>query len=71
MVKSRKKRDNEKPKIITLLKKGNEIIEMEIKCKVKKIGRTGYISVPKELIGKYVKLNFKKRSLDKELLGSL
>ena len=54
------KRDTEKPEIRILVKKGNEIVEMNIKSKVRSLGRSGYISVPRELLGKYVEVKYKK-----------
>lgn len=50
-----------KPRIIRkILRNDNDkLIEVEIKDTVKKLGRSGYISLPKELIGKYVNLRIK------------
>lgn len=50
-----------KPEIIkTLLKSDDEIVEMEIQKIVKKLGDSGYVSVPKELIGEYITISYKK-----------
>ncbi|HEY0089711.1 MAG TPA: DUF2080 family transposase-associated protein [Candidatus Lokiarchaeia archaeon] len=47
-----------KPRIISLKRniKTDKIEELIIKDIVKKIGRSGYIALPKELIGKYVQI---------------
>ena len=55
-----KQKKQTKPRIITsLIKQEDEIVELVIKDVVKPIGRTGYVSVPKELIGKYVTIIYK------------
>jgi putative transposon-encoded protein len=56
----------EKPTITRKLIQGDKIIEMEIKRKVGKLGlRSGYVALPKELIGKYVTINYKSDNADK------
>ena len=45
----------QKPRIVTIKRdKKDKIIDMVIKDRVKKIGKTGFISLNKELIDKYV-----------------
>lgn len=47
----------DKPRIIvSLITKEDKIAEAVIKDIVKKVGDSGYVSLPKELIGKYVKI---------------
>jgi len=46
-----------KPRIIQLLRRRNNLIsKIIIKDSVKKLGRSGYVALPKELIGKYVQI---------------
>ena len=46
-----------KPRIILSLSRENDkIIKLSIKDIVKKLSRSGYVALPKELIGKYVEL---------------
>lgn len=46
-----------KPRIVVHLETEDEkIIKIEIKDIVKKVGNSGYIAMPRELIGKYVKI---------------
>ena len=47
-----------KPRIILSLSRENDkIIKLSIKDIVKKLSRSGYVALPKELIGKYVNIN--------------
>ena len=49
-----------KPRIQTeLLTDNDKITSVCIKDTVKKIGRSGYVSLPKALVGKYVIINVK------------
>ena len=49
-----------KPRIQTeLLTENDKITSVCIKDTVKKIGRSGYVSLPKALVGKYVIINVK------------
>lgn len=51
----------DKPRIIDkLLKENDELIEIAIKDIVTAIGGSGHIFVPKELVGKYVTVTYKK-----------
>lgn len=49
-----------KPRIVTkLITSNDKIEEMVIKDSVKKIGRSGYVALPKQLVGKYVEIKLK------------
>ena len=49
-----------KPRILTKVISEEDIIkEVTVKDTVKAIGRSGYISVPRSLVGKYVELNLR------------
>ena len=63
------------PRIIhKLIRDKNKIVEMVIKDTVKAIGDSGFVSFPKELVGKYVEIKIKllnggdNNEMDKELL---
>lgn len=43
-----------------LLTQDDDIIEMDILDEVKTLGRSGYVSVPKQLIGKKVVIHYKR-----------
>ena len=48
-----------RPEIIeTLLKENNKIVEMKIRKVVRKLGDSGFVSVPRELIGKYISIHY-------------
>jgi len=57
-----------KPEITRKVIKGNKIIELEIKKIVKKMGGSGYISVPAELIGKRVLILYKEEKRENNYL---
>ena len=40
-----------------MLTKKDKIVSMIIKDVVKQIGRSGYVALPQELVGKYVEIN--------------
>lgn len=49
-----------KPRIITkIITSKEKIEEICIKDTVKKIGRSGYVALPKELVSKYVEIKLK------------
>lgn len=50
-----------KPRIVRkIIRSDNdELIEINIKSIVKKVGESGYIALPNELIGKYVEINLR------------
>lgn len=50
-----------KPKIVvSKISKDGKLLELNLKVVVRKIGNSGYVTVPKELIGKYVEIIYKK-----------
>lgn len=50
-----------KPRIIyKMVRDKDEIVELLIKDKVKKLGGTGYVAIPRSLIGKYVMITYRK-----------
>ncbi len=54
-------KQKERPKITrTLIKENNQIVKMVIKKVVASAGTSGRITVPKELIGKYVEVRYDK-----------
>lgn len=59
----KKKSYANKPTITSsIIRNNNKISEMKIKKVVRSLGNTGYISLPGELIGKYVEIYYKEDS---------
>ena len=56
-------RQDSTTKIISLSTKDNKIVEMKLRKLVRTLGKSGYVSVPKELIGKAVEISFNSKIL--------